>query len=85
MMVLLHLVEFRFMEYLMPRIHNVNGIEVFYTAEEEAAQDALEAAWEAEGKPLRDAVDARKIELEGKLADDSITFTEMKELMRLRG
>ena len=69
----------------MPRISIVNGIEVPLTAEEEAAEDALEAAWEAEGKPLRDAANAREVELEAKLADDSITFEEMKELMRMRG
>ena len=68
----------------MPRISIVNGIEVPLTAEEEAAEDALEAAWEEE-KVVRDEVDAREVELEAKLADDSITFEEMKELMRLRG
>ena len=68
----------------MPRISIVNGIEVPLTAEEEAAEDALEVAWEEE-KVVRDEVDAREVALEAKLADDSITFEEMKELMRLRG
>ena len=81
----LNLVEFLFMEYHMPRVNNINGVEVPLTAEEETAEDALEAAWEAEGKPLRDAANAREVELEAKLADNSITFEEMKELMRLRG
>ena len=67
----------------MPRISIVNGIEVPLTAEEEAAEDALEVAWEEE-KVVRDEVDAREVALEAKLADDSITFEEMKELMRLR-
>jgi len=68
----------------MPRVHNINGVEVPFTADEEDAQDAIEVAWESE-KELRDAVDAREVELEAKLADDSITFEEMKELMRIRG
>ena len=80
----LNLVEFLFMEYHMPRVHNINGVEVPFTADEEDAQDAIEVAWESE-KELRDAVDAREVELEAKLADDSITFEEMKELMRIRG
>ena len=72
----------------MLRIHNVNGIEVPFTAEEEAAEDAIELEWNRPvtgGKAVRDAVDAEEVELEAKLADDSITFEEMKELMRLRG
>ena len=31
----------------MPRYHNINGERVQFTAEEEAARDAEEAAWEA--------------------------------------
>ena len=31
----------------MPRYHNINGNQVQFTAEEEAARDAEEAAWEA--------------------------------------
>ena len=31
----------------MPRYHNINGIRVQFTAEEETARDAEEAAWEA--------------------------------------
>jgi hypothetical protein len=72
------------MEYHMPRINNINGIEVPFTAEEEAAEDASELVWQERYK-LRDEVDAREVELETKLANDSITFEEMKELMRLRG
>jgi len=72
----------------MPRISNVDGIEVPFTAEEEAAEDARELEWNRPvtgGKAVRDAVDAREAELEAKLADDSITFNELKELMRFRG
>tara|TARA_R110000824_G_scaffold342526_1_gene528931 strand:- start:58 stop:264 length:207 start_codon:yes stop_codon:yes gene_type:complete len=68
----------------MPRIRVVNGIEEFYTAEEDAAQDKREAEWEA-GAEARNAVNEREVELEAKLSDDSISFDEMKELMRLRG
>ena len=84
MQAVLKLVQFHFMEYQMPRIRVVNGIEEFYTAEEEAAQDVIDEEWEA-GTEARHAEDAREGELEAKLADDSITFEEMKELMRLRG
>ena len=31
----------------MPRYHNINGNKVQFTAEEETARDAEEAAWEA--------------------------------------
>ena len=31
----------------MPRFHNINGNKVQFTAEEETARDAEEAAWEA--------------------------------------
>ena len=31
----------------MPRYHNINGERVQFTAAEEAARDAEEAAWEA--------------------------------------
>jgi len=68
----------------MPRIRLVNGVEEFYTVEEDAAQDKIDAEWEA-GAEARNAVNEREVELEAKLSDDSITFEEMKELMRLRG
>ena len=31
----------------MPRYHNINGVRVQFTAEEETARDAEEQAWEA--------------------------------------
>ena len=65
-------------------IRLVNGVEEFYTVEEDAAQDKIDAEWEA-GAEARNAVNEREVELEAKLSDDSITFEEMKELMRLRG
>jgi len=36
----------------MPRYHNINGEKVQFTAEEETAQDAIEATW-AEQAPAR--------------------------------
>ena len=36
----------------MPRYHNINGEKVQFTAEEETAQDAVEATW-AEQAPAR--------------------------------
>ena len=68
----------------MPRVRLIDGVEIPYTAEEEIERDA----WDAQG--LLDIVAAeermaRFEVLDAKLADDSITFEEMKELMRLRG
>ena len=68
----------------MTRYKNIDGDTFHYTEEEEAAQDAREVAWE-EQKKVRNAEHSQIYELDAKLADDSITFTEMKELMRLRG
>jgi hypothetical protein len=74
----------------MPRHHTVwdvesqRQIEVPFTAEEETARDAEEAQAEID-MAARDEQDEKFIALEAKLADDSITFEEMKELMRLRG
>ena len=68
----------------MPNIHIVDGVEIPYTAEEEIERDA----WDAQG--LLDIADAEERQarfevLDAKLADDSITFEEMKELIRMRG
>ena len=68
----------------MHNIHIVDGVEIPYTAEEEIERDA----WDAQG--LLDIADAEERQarfevLDAKLADDSITFEEMKELMRMRG
>ena len=68
----------------MTRYKNIDGETFPYNEEEEAAQDAREVAWEEE-KKIRDAKTSKIDELEAKLADDSITFTELKELMRFRG
>jgi len=72
----------------MPRYHNLNGVRTQFTAAEDAAQNAIETAWntpDTGGEAVRNAGHVRVTVLEAKLADDSITFDEMKELMRLRG
>jgi len=42
----------------MPRFHNINGNRVQFTAEEETARDAEEAAW-ADAAPARALADLR--------------------------
>ena len=43
----------------MPRFHNINGVKVQFTAEEETARDAEEQAW-ADGQLGRDLADLRE-------------------------
>ena len=43
----------------MPRFHNINGIKVQFTAEEDTARDAEEQAW-ADGQLDRDLVRLRE-------------------------
>ena len=43
----------------MPRYHNINGVKVQFTAEEETARDAEEQAWR-DGQLDRDLVDLRE-------------------------
>jgi len=68
----------------MPRTHNIDGVKVPFTEDEETARDAEEAQV-AIDMAARDERMVSQEALEAKLADDSITFEEMKELMRLRG
>ena len=42
----------------MPRYHNINGVRVQFTAEEETARDAEEKAW-ADGQLDRDLFELR--------------------------
>ena len=42
----------------MPRYHNINGVKVQFTAEEETARDAEEKAW-ADGQLDRDLFELR--------------------------
>ena len=58
--------------------------QVQFTAQEELVRDAEEAQAVID-MAAREELQTRQDVLEAKLADDSITFTEMKELMRLRG
>jgi len=73
----------------MSRIHTVfdadtqTQMDIPFTAEEEAERDEQEAQEEIYVIQLAEW-QAQKDSLEAKLADDSITFEEMKELMRLR-
>lgn len=68
----------------MPRTHRINNQNVPFTAAEETARD-LEETQDVTENSARIAKEAAKKALEDKLEDDSITFIEMKELMRLRG
>ena len=43
----------------MPRFHNINGVKVQFTAEEETARDAEEKAW-ADGQLDRDLFELRQ-------------------------
>ena len=73
----------------MSRFHTVfdadtqTQMDIPFTAEEEAERDEQEAQEEIYVIQLAEW-QAQKDSLEAKLADDSITFEEMKELMRLR-
>ena len=67
----------------MPRSRNVDGVDIQFTPAEELERDAAEAQWEIKKVALLEA-EEKISALEAKLTDDSITFTEMKELMRLR-
>jgi len=68
----------------MPRMHNIDGVRVPFTAEEETARDAEETQAEIDMATEVERSARQKI-LDDKLVDDSITFEEMKELMRFRG
>ena len=46
----------------MPRYHNINGIKVQFTAEEETARDAEEKAW-ADSQLNRDLSSLRQEEM----------------------
>jgi len=68
----------------MPRFHKINGEHIQFTVEEEAARDAEEAQ-DTIDRVVQEEQRVKRETLEAKLADDSITFDELKELMRLRG
>ena len=67
----------------MPRFHMINGNKVPFTPEEEIRQDAEDV----ELRKLYAARDvrAKKFEaLAAKLQDDSITYEELKEYLRMK-
>jgi len=68
----------------MPRFKNVSGVDIQFTPEEELERDTEETQWEIEKAALLEK-EEKISALEAKLADDSITFKQLKELMRLRG
>ena len=67
----------------MPRFRRVDGVRIQFTPEEELERDAEEVQWEIEQAAFLEA-EEKLSALEAKLADDSITFSGLKELMRLR-
>ena len=67
----------------MPRFRRINNQRVQFTPEEETARDA-EAAQASTDRAAETTRAARVGVLDAKLQDDSITFDEPKELMRLR-
>ena len=74
----------------MSRFHTVfdadtqTQMDIPFTAEEEAERDEQEVQAEIDVAIWLEQEERVAI-LNSKLADDSITFEEMKELMRLRG
>lgn len=68
----------------MPRFANINGIDVQFTPEEEIKRDEEERLEDSKTIAAKEKAD-QIAELEAKLADDSLTFNEMKDLMRLKG
>ena len=73
----------------MPRKHTVfnaetqTQVDIAFTADEETAADA-EAVQAASDRTAENTKRSQIAALEAKVDDDSITFDEMKELMRLR-
>ena len=55
----------------MPRVHNIDGVAVPFTPEEEIARDAEEATWETE-KPAR-AMDTLRVDRDALLVSNDWT------------
>ena len=68
----------------MPRFANINGIDVQLTPEEEIKRDEEERLEDLKTIAAKEKAN-HVAELEAKLADDSLTFNEMKDLLRLKG
>jgi len=70
----------------MTRHHLINGIEVPFTAEEEAARDAEEAQAVIDAQARQDAEDAKKARIESaktKLQDLGLTLDEVKDAFNI--
>lgn len=57
-------------------------LDVPFASDEEVARDAEEAAWVVKREANR-ITDARKSELQAKLAADTVTLAELREMLRL--
>jgi len=70
----------------MTRHHLINGIEVPFTAEEEAQRDAEEAQAVIDAQARKDAEDAKKARIESaktKLQDLGLTLDEVKDAFNI--
>ena len=70
----------------MTRHHLINGIQVPFTAEEEAARDAEEAQAVIDAQARQDAEDAKKARIESaktKLQDLGLTLDEVKDAFNI--
>ena len=70
----------------MPRHHNINGVQVPFTAEEEAARDAEEAQAAIDATARQEAEDAKKARIASaktKLQDLGLTVDEVKDAFNI--
>jgi len=70
----------------MTRHHLINGIQVPFTAEEEAQRDAEEAQAVIDAQARQDAEDAKKARIESaktKLQDLGLTLDEVKDAFNI--
>ncbi len=70
----------------MARHHNINGVQVPFTAEEEAARDAEEAQAAIDATARQTAEDAKKARIESaktKLQDLGLTLDEVKDAFNI--
>jgi len=70
----------------MPRHHNINGVQVPFTAEEEAQRDAEEAQAAIDTTARQEAEDAKKARIASaktKLQDLGLTVDEVKDAFNI--
>ena len=70
----------------MARHHNINGVQVPFTAEEEAQRDAEEAQAAIDATARQDAEDAKKARIASaktKLQDLGLTVDEVKDAFNI--